>query len=53
MSTEDIEIYLGSLPNKSNNDICYVLTYVWDAASIFNHLPRMFLFTDFAFRIRD
>ena len=22
---------------------CYVLTYVWDAVSIFNHLPRMFL----------
>ena len=23
--------------------------YVWDAVSIFNHLPRMFLSTDFAF----
>ena len=32
---------------------CYVLTYVWDAVSIFNHLPRMFLSTDFAFRITD
>ena len=21
---------------------CYVLTYVWDAVSIFNHLPMMF-----------
>ena len=27
--------------------------YVWDAVSIFNHLPRMFLFSDFAFRITD
>ena len=27
--------------------------YVWDSVSIFNHLPRMFLFTDFAFRITD
>ena len=27
--------------------------YVWDALSIFNHLPRMFLSTDFAFRITD
>ena len=27
---------------------CYVLTYVWDVVSIFNHLPRMFLSTDFA-----
>ena len=26
---------------------------VWDAVSIFNHLPRMFLSTDFAFRIMD
>ena len=25
----------------------------WDAASIFNHLPGMFLSTDFAFRITD
>ena len=32
---------------------CYVLTYVWDAVSIFNPLPRMFLSTDFAFRITD
>ena len=32
---------------------CYVLTYVWDAVSIFNQLPRMFLSTDFAFRIMD
>ena len=23
--------------------------YVWDAVSTFNHLPRMFLSTDFAF----
>ena len=53
MSTEDIKTYLGSLPHKSNNDICYVLTYGWDAVSIFNHLPRMFLSTDFAFRITD
>ena len=27
--------------------------YVWGAVSIFNHLPRMFLSTDFAFRITD
>ena len=27
--------------------------YVLDAVSIFNHLPRMFLSTDFAFRITD
>ena len=27
--------------------------YVWDAVSIFNHCPRMFLSTDFAFRITD
>ena len=27
--------------------------YVWDAVSIFNHLPRMFLSTGFAFRITD
>ena len=33
---------------------CYVFDfYVLDAASIFNHLPRMFLSTDFAFRIKD
>ena len=27
--------------------------YVWDAVSIFNRLPRMFLSTNFAFRITD
>ena len=27
--------------------------YVWDAVSIFNHIPRMFLSIDFAFRITD
>ena len=27
--------------------------YVWDVVSIFNHLPRMFLSTNFAFRITD
>ena len=27
--------------------------YVWDAVSTFNHLPRMFLPTDFAFWITD
>ena len=32
---------------------CYILTSVWDAVSIFNHFPGMFLFTDFAFRITD
>ena len=31
---------------------CHVLTYVWDAVSIFNHLHRM-LSTDLAFRITD
>ena len=30
---------------------CYVLTCVCDAVTIFNHLPRMLMFTDFAFRI--
>ena len=33
---------------------CYVFDfYVWDAVSIFNHLPKVFLSTDFAFRIKD
>ena len=33
---------------------CYVFDfYVWDAVSIFYHLPRMFFSTDFAFRITD
>ena len=32
---------------------CHALNYVWDDVSIFNHLPRMFLSTDFAFRITD
>ena len=33
---------------------CYVFDfYVWDAVSIFNHLPRMFLSADLAFRITD
>ena len=27
--------------------------YVWDAVSIFNHLPRTFVSTDFAFQITD
>ena len=27
--------------------------YVWDAVSIFNHPPRMFVSMDFAFRIMD
>ena len=32
---------------------CYVMTNVWDAVSIFNHLHRMFLSTDFSFRVTD
>ena len=33
---------------------CYVFDfYVWDAVSILNHLPRMFLLAYFAFRIMD
>ena len=28
-------------------------TYVWDAFSIFDHLPIMFMSTDFAFKITD
>ena len=30
-------------PKPDVDDLCfYVLTYVWDDVSIFNHLPRMF-----------
>ena len=35
----------------SYTGLLYIDFYVWDAVSIFNHLPRMFLSTDFAFRI--
>ena len=33
--------------------LLFIEFYVWDAVSIFNHLPRMFLSKDFAFRITD
>ena len=35
------------------NFACYVLTCVLDDVPTVNHLPRMFLSTDFAFRIMD
>ena len=41
------------IPHVDTIFACYVLIYVWDAVSILNHLPRMFLSTDFAFRITD
>ena len=40
------------IPDVDNLCLC-IDFYVWDAVSIFNHLPRMFLSTDFAFRITD
>ena len=33
--------------------VMYWLFFVWDAVSNFNYLPKMFLSTDFAFRITD
>ena len=40
-------------PDVDNLCLLCIDFYVWDAVSIFNHLPRMFLSTDFAFRITD
>ena len=48
--------FLGTgcpIPDVDNLYLLCIDIYVWDAVSIFNHLPRMFLFTDFAFRIKD
>ena len=41
------------IPDVGNLCLLCIDFYVWDAVSIFNHLPRMFLSTDFAFRITD
>ena len=38
---------------QMNSNYYHVTFYVWDAVSTFNHLPRMFLSTDFAFWITD
>ena len=40
-------------PIRDVDNICLLCIdfYAWDAVSIFNHLPRMFLSTGFAFRI--
>ena len=40
-------------PDVDNLCLLCIDFYVWDAVYIFNHLPRMFLSTDFAFRITD
>ena len=42
-------------PIPDVDDLCLLCIdfFVWDAVSIDNHLPRMFLSTDFAFRITD
>ena len=41
------------IPDVDNLCLSCIDFYVWDAVYIFNHLPRMFLSTDFAFRITD
>ena len=41
------------IPAVDNLCLLCIDFYVWDAVGIFNHLPRMFLYTDFAFRITD
>ena len=41
------------IPDVDNLCLLCIDFYVWDAVSIFNQLPRMFLSTDFAFRITD
>ena len=41
------------IPDVDNLCLLCIDFYVWDAVSIFNHLPRMFLSTDFAFWITD
>ena len=39
------------IPDFDNLCLLCIDFYVWDAVSIFNHLPRMFLSTDIAFPI--
>ena len=41
------------IPDADNLCLLCIDFYVWDAVSIFNHIPRMFLSTKFAFRITD
>ena len=41
------------IPDVDNLCLLCIDFYVWDAVSIFDHLPWMFLSTDFAFRIMD
>ena len=41
------------IPDVDNLCLLCIDFYVWDAVSIFNHLPRLFLSKDFAFRITD
>ena len=43
----------GCLRSDVDNLCLLCITYVWDDVSSFNHLPRMCLSTDFAFRIKD
>ena len=42
-------------PIPDVDNLCFLCIdfYVWDAVYIFNHPPRMFLSTDFAFQITD
>ena len=42
-----------AIPDVDNLCLLCIDFYVWDAVSTFNHLPRMFLSTDFAFWITD
>ena len=41
------------IPDVDNLCLLCIEFYVWDAVPIFNHLPRMFFCTDFAFQITD
>ena len=41
------------IPDVDYLCLLFIDFYIWDAVSIFNHLPRMFLSTDFACRITD
>ena len=41
------------IPDVDNICLLCIDFYVWDAVSTFNHPPRMFLSTDFAFRMTD
>ena len=41
------------IPDVDNLRLLCTDFYVWDAVTIFNHLHRMFLSTDYAFRITD